>query len=207
MAATAGVATPIQIYRVVDTMGAQGALRRFAEKLTQTFLFGTPVQVDVAGASGFVIACPAMTSVATAIIMGFSNEAAHNLAASGTAPAGGAQQTAGAPVNQPLALIIPGGAWPADGTIGIQIAADVNEFIGLEGGSTTDADGTIAQAHLGAIFGLTKDATTGYWYVDIDKNTAALGACVEIIGFVDPVGTLHGRVIFRVTKAASQYRQ
>lgn len=204
MAATAGFATPIIPYRVVNTEGAQAAVRRYLEKSTQTFLPGTPVQIDVAGATGFLIACPAMTSVATAIIAGFSLEKGHNLTTSGTAPTSGADVNEGSPVNQPLAVIIPGGAWPSDGSQGVALAADINQFIGIEGGSTTDADGTIAQSQLGSIFGLTKDATTNYWYVDIDKTTAAGGACVEIVGFVDPIGTLHGRVIFRVTQAAQQ---
>lgn len=215
MAATAGVATPFYPYRVVDTMGAQAAVRRFAEKSGQnnpgtTYLYqGTPVQIDVAGGTGFVIACPAMTSVATAIILGISNEAGHNLATSGTpGPGGGAYPLLpGSPVNQPSAVIIPGGAWPTDGTLGVALGTNINEFVGIEGGSTTDADGTIAQAQLGAIYGLTQDATTKFWYVDIDKSTAAGGACVEIVGFVDAIGTLHGRVIFRVAKAAQQYSQ
>lgn len=208
MAATAGVATPFLPYRVVDTMGAQAPVRRYLEKATQTFFIGTPVQIDVAGGTGFLIACPSMTSVATAIIVGMSIEAGHNLATSGVAPASGASVNQGAPVNQPNALIIPGGAWPFDGTLpgscGVALASGPNEFIGIEGGSTTDADGTIAQAQFMQIYGLTKDATTGYWYVDIDKNSTSLGACVQIVGFVDPVGTLHGRVIFRVTTAAAQ---
>jgi hypothetical protein len=210
MAASINVAQPIIPYRVVDTMGAQAAVRRFQEKAGQTFLIGTPVQIDVAGATGFLIACPAMTSVATALIAGFSLEIGHNLATSGVTPPGGAMQTAGAPQNQPSAVIIPGGAWPFDGTLpgscGVHLAADVNDFIGTEGGSTTDADGTIAQAQFDNIYGLTKDLGNNYWYVDIDKATAATGACVQIIGFIDPIGTLHGRVIFRVTHAAAQLR-
>lgn len=208
MAATAGVATPIYVYEVASTQGAQAAVRRLAEKSGQntpssTYLYqGTPVQVDVAGGTGFIIACPAITSVATAHIAGISLEPGHNLTTSGVPQQVGTAPSP--PQNQPNAVIIFGGAWPSDGTLGFAVAQDDNLFVGIEGGSTTDADGTIAQAQLGAIYGLTQDATTKYWYVDIDKNGTSSGACVEIVGFIDPVGTLHGRVMFRVTKAAQQ---
>lgn len=210
MAATAGVAVPIYAYRVQDTQGAQAAVRRYPEKSGQntpssTYLYvGTPVQIDVAGATGFVIACPAMTSVATAKIAGFSLEFGHNLTTSGVAAQVG--QLTGAVQNQTSAVIIFGGAWPSDGNMGISIANDINEFVGLLGGSTTDADGTIAQAQLGTLMGLTQDATTKYWYVDADKVATTAGGCVEITTLIDPIGTLHGRVGFRVAKAAQQMR-
>jgi len=199
MAATAGVATPIVARRVGQSAQGNAYERRLSEKAAQTFLIGTPVAIDPA--TGFVYECPAIVSVATAVVAGVSVENASNLTTSGvpktiTLP--------NAPQNQPSAVIIPGGVPPNDGTVGFVVADDATEFIGVLGGSVTDADGTIAQTDLGALFGLTKDATTNYWYVDKDKTTAAGGWCVVITGFVDPVGTLHGRVIFRFIKAAQQ---
>ena len=206
------IAQPISVFRVVDTMGAQAAVRRFPEKQLQTFLVGTPVQIDAAGATGFLIACPTISSAATALIAGFSLELGHNFANNGVAPGNVFQsQTAGAPVNQPSAVIIPGGAWPTDGTVpgsqGIALAADVNEFVGVLGNSNNNNNNiTIVQALEDTLAGLSKDSVNNYWFVDSNNNTAALGGCVQIVGFVDPIGTVNGRVIFRVTHAAAQLR-
>jgi hypothetical protein len=199
MAATSGAATPIYPYKVLIGGTAQAVMLRRLEKATQTFLQGTPVQVEVA--SGFIIACAAITSVATALIAGFSGEPGANLTTSGVAKT---LTQSGNPVNQPNAVFIPVGAWPNDGTTGFHEAIDSTIFIGVEGGSTTDADGTIAQTDLGALFGLTKDAGNNFWYVDKDKTTAATGGCVVITDLIDPVGTLHGRVGFKVLHAAQQ---
>ena len=199
MAATSGAAQPIYPFKVLIGGTAQAVQLRRLEKAGQGFLFGTPVQVDPA--SGFIQACPAIVSVATALIAGFSTEPANNLAASGVAKT--LTQT-GTPQNQPLGVFIPVGAWPNDGTMGLHEAVDSTIFIGVEGGSTTDADGTIAQTDLGALFGLTLDAGNNYWYVDKDKTTTATGACVQITDLIDPVGTLHGHVGFKVIHAACQ---
>jgi len=199
MAATAGVAVPFRIWKVDDTNGAQPGIRRYGEKASQTFLQGTPVQID--SGTGFVQANPTINSAATAIIAGMSTEGASNLTTSGTAQTQNLIQKV---PNQTSAVITAIGAPPNDGTVGLVKASDTNIFIGLEGGSTTDADGTIAATDLGAIFGLTKDATTGFWYVDKDITTTAGGACVEVVELIDAVGTLHGRVAFKVTSAAQQ---
>jgi hypothetical protein len=199
MAATSGAATPIYPFKVLIGGTANAVMLRRAEKLTQTFLQGTPLQIEVA--SGFVIASAAITSVATAFIAGFSGEPGANLTASGVAKT---LTQSGNPVNQPAAVFIPVGAFPNDGTTGFHEAVDSTIFIGVEGGSTLDADGTIAQTDLGAIFGLTKDPGNSFWYVDKDKTTTALGACVTITDLIDPVGTLHGRVGFKVLHAAQQ---
>lgn len=198
MAATSGAAQPIFPFRSLPGGSLQPVIRRLPEKLTQTFNIGVPVQVEVA--SGFVIENAAITSAATALIAGFSTEFANNLTASGVAKT----LTQGKVQNQPAAFPIPVGVWPNDGTMGLHEAIDTTIFMGVLGGSTTDTDGTIAQTDLGAIFGLTKDAGNGFWYVDKDKTTAATGACAQITDLIDPVGTLHGRVGFKVLHAAQQ---
>lgn len=201
MAATAGVATPIQPYR--NTFNGTGIqpVRRLLEKAGQTFYQGTPVQIDVAGATGFLIACPTMTSAATALIAGISTEAASNLTTSGVAKT---QNLSYSVPNQPNAVVTPIGSPINDGRCGLVTAYDEQSFQGLVGNSNTAANATLAQTMVGAIFGLTKDATTGFWYVDNYITTAGTGACVEIVDLIDPVGTLNGRVEFRVTSAASQ---
>jgi hypothetical protein len=106
--------------------------------------------------------------------------------------------------NQASAVVIPLGAPPNDGTLGMVLATESMEFQATYGDSATAANAVLAQVQVGAIRGLTKDAGNGFWYVDNNITTAAGGACVEIIELVDPVGTLNGKVIFKVTKAAQQ---
>jgi hypothetical protein len=201
MAATVGVATPFQPYRTRITGTGTQPILRLAEKAGQTFLLGTPVQVDVAGATGFVIANPTITNVATAIIMGIAQENASNLTTSGVPQTQNLTQKV---PNQPNAVITPIGAPINDGTVGLYLVDDDQTFQGLLGNSATAANAVLAQAQVAAIFGLTKDATTGFWYVDNNITTTAAGACVEVLSLIDPVGTLNGRVEFRVTQAAQQ---
>src|SRR5271156_218680 len=126
MAATIGVATPFQPYRTTITGPGTQPTQRPLEKATQTFLYGTPVQIDVAGATGFLIACPAMTSVATAIILGISQEAASNLTTSGVAQT---QNLTNKVPNQSSAVITAIGAPPNDGTCGVYLAMDQTTFV------------------------------------------------------------------------------
>jgi len=204
LAASSGIARPIYPYRVKNNATGVAEIQRIGEKSGQTFLQGTPVQIDVAGATGFIIANPAIVSVATAIIAGFSHEFGHNLAVSGVFVA----QTTGQGVpNQPSAVVNPIGAVAIDniiGGIGFYVANDIVNFIGTYGDSVTAANAVLAQAQVGAIRGLTKDAGNNFWYIDNAITTTAGGACVEIVSLVDPIGTLNGRVEFRVTHAAQQ---
>lgn len=200
MAATSGAATPIRPYRLLLTGTANPPEKRLLEKNGQTFLIGTPVQVDVAGATGFIIACPAIVSAATANIAGFSVEPASNLTTSGVAKT----LTYGSVQNQSSAVLIPVGAPPNDGSVGFVLASDDVYFIGTCGHGATDANAVLAQTDIGAIFGLTKDAGNNFWYVDKNITTTAGGACVQIIDLVDAVATLHGRYVFKVLHAAQQ---
>jgi len=101
-------------------------------------------------------------------------------------------------------VLIPVGAPPNDGTMGLHEAVDSTIFIGVLGNGATAANATIAQADLGAIFGLTKDAGNGFWYIDNNITTTAGGACVQIVELVDAVGTLNGHEAFKVLHAAQQ---
>lgn len=201
MAASSGVAQPILSRQVMTGSAGMAQVHRQFEKSGQTFLQGTPVQIDVAGATGFIIANPTISSVATAIIAGFSLEPGANLSVSGTPKT---LVTNFAPPNQPSASVTPIGAPPNDGTTGFVVASDDNLFVGIYGDSNTAANAVLAQAQIGAIRGLTKDAGNNFWYVDNFITTVANGACVEIKALIDPVGTLNGRVLFRVTRAAQQ---
>lgn len=200
MAASSGVAQPIKVWKILGTSAANPTIKRMPEKSGQTYLLGTPVQVDVAGATGFVIACPAMVSVATAIIAGFSEEPGANLSSSGVAKT----LTYGSVQNQSSAVLIPVGAPPNDGTTGFYLASDEIVFIGVLGNSNTAANATVAQADPGKLFGLTKDAGNNYWYIDNFITTAAAGGCVTIFELVDAVGVLNGREAFKVAHACQQ---
>lgn len=202
MAATSGLARPIYPFKVTNNATGVATGDRKLEKATQTLLQGTPVQIDVAGATGYIIACPAMVSVATAIIAGFSQEPGHNLTTSGV---GQALSTGAGVPNQSGASVIPIGAPPVDGTLGFWVALDETEFVAILGGSVT-GNPALAVTMQGAIRGLTKDAGNNFWYVDNDITTVAAGACVEIIELIDAAGTVNGKVGVRVTGAAQQLR-
>jgi hypothetical protein len=203
MAASSNVATPIKVWKILNTGSANPDMKRMQEKSAQTFLLGTPVQVDVAGATGFVIGCPTMSSVATAIVAGFSAEPGANLTTSGVAKT----LTYGSVQNQPSAVLIPIGAPPNDGTTGFYVAADETIFIGVLGNGATAANATVAQADVGKIYGLTKDGGNNYWYIDNNITTLAGGAVCTIFELVDPVGTLNGREAFKIQHAAQQLQQ
>ena len=198
MAASSDVALPIYPHRVLSGGAMNAAMRRIAEKAAQTFLIGVPVRVEAA--TGFIIENPAITNAATAVIAGFSSEFANNLASSGVPKT----LTYGSVQNQPDAVLIPVGAPPNDGTMGLHEAIDSTLFVGVLGNSNDDADVAIEQTDLGAIYGLTKDAGNGQWYIDRFKDAVGTGACVQITDFVDPIGTVNGKLEFKVLHAAQQ---
>lgn len=199
MAASSNVATPILHKRTRLDTSSIANMKRMLEKASQTFNNDVPVQVEAA--SGFIIECATINSAATAIIAGFATEPANNLTTSGVAKI---LATGFKVNNQPNAVVNPLGAPSNDGTIGMVLATESMEFVGTYGDSATAANAVLAQTQVNAIRGLTKDAGNGFWYVDNNITTAAGGACVQITELVDPVGTLNGKVIFKVTKAAQQ---
>jgi hypothetical protein len=198
MAATTGVAIPFVSLRIVGSVGAIAPIRRIIEKAGQTFKSGTPVQIDIG--TGAVQACPAITSVATAVIAGMSTEPASNLATTGVPQT----LTYGSVQNQPAAVLIPVGAPPNDGTVGFIQALPENVFKGLLGNSAVAATSTLLATDITKIYGLTQDAGTLNWYVDKNITTLAAGACVQITDLLSPIGTLNGAVGFVVLAAAQQ---
>lgn len=198
-AATAGAAIPIRLVFTEAVGGAAAAIRRFAEKATQTFQIGTPVQIEAA--SGYLQACATINSAATALIAGISAEQGASLTSNGVAKT---QNLTNKVQNQSAAVITPLGAPMNDGTSGLFVANNESVFEGILGDSTDDTLAVVAATDLGAIFGLTKDATTLCWYIDKAITTVNGGACVVIEELVDAVGTLHGKVRFKVLRAAQQ---
>lgn len=198
MPATSSKAQPIFPLKVLIGGTAQAVMRRLGEKASQTFLAGTPVQVEVA--SGFIQACATINSAATALIAGFSAEPGANLTTANTAKT----LTYGSVQNQSAAVLIPVGAPPNDGTTGFHEAVDSTIFVGTLGNSSDGTLATTAQTDMGKIYGLTKDAGNNYWYIDQNITTTAGGACVQITDFVSAVGTLNGKLGFKVLHAAQQ---
>ena len=198
MPATSGKAQPIYPQKVLIGGTANAVMRRLLEKASQTFKIGVPVQVEAA--SGYVQECAAITNAATALIAGFASEFANNLSSNGVAKT----LTYGAVQNQSSAVLIPQGAPPNDGTMGLHEAVDSTIFQGVLGNGSDGTLAVIAATDLGAIYGLTKDAGNGFWYIDNNKTTVAGGACVQIVELVDAVGTLNGRLAFKVLHAACQ---
>src|SRR6185312_4329155 len=198
MPATSGKAQPIYPQKVLIGGTANAVMRRLLEKASQTSKIGVPVQVEAA--SGYVQECAAITNAATALIAGFASEFANNLSSNGVAKT----LTYGAVQNQSSAVLIPQGAPPNDGTMGLHEAVDSTIFQGVLGNGSDGTLAVIAATDLGAIYGLTKDAGNGFWYIDNNKTTVAGGACVQIVELVDAVGTLNGRLAFKVLHAACQ---
>lgn len=196
MPASSSIATQILHWRTKSPSGI-AIIRNQLEKATQSFLQGTPVQMS----AGYLQACATINSAATALIAGISTVAGASLASSGVPKT---QNLTQAVPNQPNAVITPLGAPPNDGTSQFLLACEEQTFEGTLGDSSDNTLAVLAVAQIGAIYGLTKDAGNSFWYVDHNITTTAGGACVEVINLIDAVGTLNGKVEFRITKAAQQ---
>jgi len=194
MAGTQTAPIPFSIFKVLNASDALPTIQKLPEKAALQIKFGTPVVLS----SGYLIERTAISSVATAIIAGISGEAGHNLTADGTAQGG---MTYGSVQGQPAAVNIAIGSPFADGTLLTLLAVDESIFRGK-----TDAAHTVAVTDIGTLVGLTKDATSGLWFVDTTIVTAATGSCVEITELIEP-GVVGGQVAFRFTKAAQQMFQ
>jgi len=183
-------AIPIKVVKVLGSGPIQPAARRLPEDASQTFLSGVPVYVDSTGYLAVVAAITASGSV----IAGFSSEPAHNLTSDGVAKT----LTYGSVENQANAVLIPVGAPPSDGACGVWIADDLTIFVGK-----TLSTHALAVTDVGLIYGLTAD-TNGQWFVDTAITTVNGGAVVEVTELIDAVGTLGGKVAFRVLRANQQ---
>jgi hypothetical protein len=162
--------------------------------------------------AGYIQEC---TFVGADIIAGFSSEKAHNY----TTAAGGVtfglppiipqatdlnDPASGPPPNQPNATVIPIGAALRDGQMGMYIANGTTVFsIALKATQTFAVTLLIP----GTLYGIVKDGTTGFWYLD-NTVTAGNNAIANLIG-VDTScpNTLAGgcRVFFTVAAAKRMF--
>ena len=204
--AAANLTTHLPILQVLEKAGTTPYTSSQPEAAGQTFLSGTPVQLNGAG---FVQAWDGTTVAAG--ILGVSESFGANLGSAGlgapVAPFGGvtgniAIQTWGSVVNQPLGVNIALGTPVTDGRTLYMEPNQDNIFQALYDNSTgtVTANWTTTQATVGAILGMTKDAN-GYWYVDGGKTGGS--AVVQVVGL--PMGPgLNSLVNFVFLTAAIQ---
>jgi hypothetical protein len=118
----------------------------------------------------------------------------------------------GAPIIFTSGLTAEAGTTPVAGIVGFAeeagnnvaaSAANKTRVLTAQGGAVfegtfgeSDSSVALAQAQLGVNYGLTKDPTSGIWYVDKGKVTT--DACVTIVGFRGAVGDTDARVYFVV---------
>ena len=204
--AAANLTIHLPILQVLEKAGTTPYTSSQPEAAGQTFLSGSPVQLNGAG---FVQAWDGTTVAAG--ILGVAESFGANLGSAGlgapVAPFGGvtgniAIQTWGSVVNQPLGVNIALGTPVTDGrTLYIEPNQD-NIFQALYDNSTgtVTANWTTTQATVGALLGMTKDAD-GYWYVDGGKTGGS--AIVQVVGL--PMGPgLNSLVNFVFLTAAIQ---
>ena len=182
------------------------------ERLSQTFLAGTPVQLN----AGTVQAWDGATVAAG--VAGVAMEDAHNLASSGLGAPGaftgvgfpGTGTTFGSVPNEPSAVNIPRGAPFVTGQILFNKAIDDTIFAAMFDNSTlgTSVGATPTQATIGGHFGLTADLTAPiYWYVDGAKVTDGANTVVEVVGISTVTGFIpNGIVFFKFLRSASVYQ-
>jgi hypothetical protein len=204
--AAANLITHLPIIQVLEKAGTTPYTSSQPEAAGQTFLYGTPVQLN---GSGFVQAWDGAT--VTAGILGVAESFGLNLGTAGAGapvpPFGGitgtdAIATYGAVPNQPLGVNIAIGTPVSDGRTLYMEPNQDNIFQALYDNSTgtVAANWTTTQATVGAILGLTKDAN-GYWYVDGGKTGGS--AVVQVVGL--PMGPgLNSLVNFVFLTAAIQ---
>jgi hypothetical protein len=204
--AAANLTTHLPIIQVLEKAGTTPYTSSQPEAAGQTFLYGTPVQLN---GSGFVQAWDGTT--VTAGILGVAESFGLNLGTAGAGapvpPFGGitgtdAIATYGTVPNQPLGVNIAIGTPVSDGRTLYMEPNQDNIFQALYDNSTgtVAANWTTTQATVGAILGLTKDAN-GYWYVDGGKTGGS--AVVQVVGL--PMGPgLNSLVNFVFLTAAIQ---
>jgi hypothetical protein len=172
---------PIKAVRVLSQQGALPQLLRVAEAATQTYKIGVPVRL----VTGFLQEC---TFAAADTVYGVSSEQAHNYTNAGGNATFGltpilpsnidlSETASGPPPNQTSAIVIPMGAAIRDGQCGTYGANGQTVFsIALKLGQI------FTQALLvpGTLYGLTKDATSGFWFLDNTVTGGNSGVAVLI---------------------------
>jgi hypothetical protein len=170
-------------------------MNRYPQNAGSSAKMGVPVLMT----SGMVDESPAIDD-ANDLILGFSAEPFQNLTTDNTAKT----LSYGSVVNQPDAIIIPVGAPPSDGKIGVYPATDNIIYK-----ANLEAAQSLALTDLPRTAELTKDGTSGQWYADVAdaSPTAAEGACIQIVELIDPPDTLGGLVGFVVLNDRQQMSQ
>ena len=199
------------IISVQNTTNSTPLTNAQLEAASQTFKFGTPVEINT---SGYIQAWDGTT--VTNGIWGIAESFGQNLASAGAgfpttafAPVSGpiAIQTYGSVPNEASAVNIALGTPVAEGRTLAVLAVDQNYFLGVfdDSTGTTSANYTPTQADFAPgsnEFGLTIDSN-GYWYIDASKTGGA--AVVQLIQPYPQDGLIvNARVIFKFLQAASQ---
>ena len=177
------------------------------EESGQTFVSGVPVQVN--GTDGGVQIWDGSTL--TAGIAGFSVQAAQNLSTTGAGAASPFSPILGAGSNigsyspnatQSSAVVTPPGVPISIGLAAFVVAAPTTIFIAKIGNN--GAATATTQQQLGVAYGLTKDASSSFWYVDVNKTGG--NAAVRVVGLApwEAPGTVGGHVLFIVLPAVAQ---
>lgn len=187
--------TPVPIKWVGNSNPGNPAVTsgNVGEAASQTFKDGTPVAMS----SGYYAAWGGTNPAGAAAILGVAIQAGQNLTTAGTAQHG----SFGSVPNQssaknyfltgPVDAAGVGGAGNPYYTWG-----NGNRFTALFGNNGASA--TPAITDVGVYYGLTKDATTGYWYVDKNKTTVGTSTAVRIVG-IDPATSAQGANITSTT--------
>jgi hypothetical protein len=191
-------AIPIEAVQTIS--GNQWKATRLIEEAAQTFLIGTPV--SIASGDGGIQAWDGTTlNAAQGSITGVSYEAASNLSTTGKgAPAPfqglsgpGSAITFGSVPNEPSAVNIPHGAPINDGRVGFISGVADNVFSAAFGDTAVAT--TPAATDVGLTYGLTKETSSGFWYVD--KGKTSTSSAVQVMA-LDPRDTpaAGSRVLF-----------
>lgn len=166
---------------------------RWPEGASQTFKRGAPLKLS----SGNLIEADFS---AADVIVGFAAEDGANLSVAGTAET----LSAGVPINQTAASIIPMGAPLNDGKVGFYKVNARNVFQAhLELGDVF----TQALVASGTHYTLEKDATTGIWYIDTDETSGndAICAILKLHDDSKNSATEGARVHFTVLPAQAYF--
>lgn len=160
-------------FDVLDREGLYSTpTKGYLEDASQTYKKGTPLVVTTAGYLGTAVVANPYNGGG---LVGISVAAGSNVAA------GAADPTTGDKYH----LMFP-------------ISASTIEFIGQLAASSTTASvdtHTLAQTDLWARYGITQDVTSGLWYVNFSDTTDIY---VVITHLIDPIGTVSGRVGFKM---------
>jgi len=178
----------VPILPVKTISGNQFRAERTIIDATQSFLQGTPVQINTA--NGGVKVWDGTTPITAAhLIAGISYEAAQSVASVGLgAPLPyqpvvgvGATTTFGSVQNQSAAVNIPMGAPFFDGRVGYFPGVADTVFSATFGNNGNAA--TPLATDVGLQYGLTIDSNSKFWYVDKNKTTTS--AVVTVVA-LDP---------------------